>query len=105
MGNQARGPAALSITSSGGRKRHFVVAAARNLAAEIRGGDLTPFRYHHLGQLVDLGTSWRTVRSVVRSLNRHTDILATSWRSVAPEIHLHSADVSCEHSLHEHAGG
>jgi NADH:ubiquinone reductase (H+-translocating) len=31
--------------------------AARNLAAEIRGGDPTPFRYRHLGQLVDLGTT------------------------------------------------
>jgi NADH:ubiquinone reductase (H+-translocating) len=31
--------------------------AARNLAAEIRGGDLTPFRYRHLGQFVDLGTT------------------------------------------------
>jgi NADH dehydrogenase len=33
--------------------------AARNLAAQIRGGDppeLTPFRYRPLGQLVDLGT-------------------------------------------------
>jgi NADH:quinone reductase (non-electrogenic) len=29
--------------------------AACNLAAEIRGGNLTPFRYRHLGQLVDLG--------------------------------------------------
>jgi NADH dehydrogenase len=29
--------------------------AALNLAAEIRGGDPTPFRYRHLGQLVDLG--------------------------------------------------
>jgi NADH dehydrogenase len=29
--------------------------AARNLAAEIRGGDPTPFRYRHVGQLVDLG--------------------------------------------------
>ena len=26
--------------------------AACNFAAEIRGGDSTPFRYHHLGQLV-----------------------------------------------------
>jgi NADH dehydrogenase len=33
------------------------VAAARNLAAEIRGGEPTPFRYRHLGQLVDLGTT------------------------------------------------
>ncbi len=31
--------------------------AARNLAAEIRGGDPIPFRYRHLGQLVDLGTT------------------------------------------------
>jgi NADH:ubiquinone reductase (H+-translocating) len=31
--------------------------AARNLAAEIRGDDPTPFRYRHLGQLVDLGTT------------------------------------------------
>jgi NADH:ubiquinone reductase (H+-translocating) len=31
--------------------------AARNLAAEIRGEILTPFRYRHLGQLVDLGTT------------------------------------------------
>jgi NADH:ubiquinone reductase (H+-translocating) len=31
--------------------------AASNLAAEIRGGDPTPFRYRHLGQLVDLGTT------------------------------------------------
>jgi NADH dehydrogenase len=31
--------------------------AARNLAAEIRGGDPTPFHYRHLGQLVDLGTT------------------------------------------------
>ncbi len=31
--------------------------AARNVAAEIRGDDLTPFRYRHLGQLVDLGTT------------------------------------------------
>jgi NADH:quinone reductase (non-electrogenic) len=31
--------------------------AARNLTAEIRGGDPTPFRYRHLGQLVDLGTT------------------------------------------------
>jgi len=31
--------------------------AARNLAAEIRGGGPTPFRYRPLGQLVDLGTS------------------------------------------------
>jgi NADH:ubiquinone reductase (H+-translocating) len=30
--------------------------AARNLAAEIRGGGLIPFRYRPLGQLVDLGT-------------------------------------------------
>ena len=29
--------------------------AARNLTAEIRGGDPAPFRYRHLGQLVDLG--------------------------------------------------
>jgi NADH:ubiquinone reductase (H+-translocating) len=32
-------------------------AAARNLAAEIKGGDTAPFRYRHLGQLVDLGTT------------------------------------------------
>jgi NADH:ubiquinone reductase (H+-translocating) len=32
-------------------------AAARNLAAEIRGEAPTPFRYRHLGQLVDLGTT------------------------------------------------
>jgi NADH dehydrogenase len=32
-------------------------AAARNLAAEIRGADPNPFRYRHLGQLVDLGTT------------------------------------------------
>jgi NADH:ubiquinone reductase (H+-translocating) len=31
--------------------------AARNLTAEIRGGDPTPFRYRHLGQFVDLGTT------------------------------------------------
>lgn len=31
------------------------VTAARNLAAEIRGGDPSPFRYRHLGQFVDLG--------------------------------------------------
>lgn len=31
--------------------------AARNLVAEIRGVDLAPFRYRHLGQLVDLGTT------------------------------------------------
>jgi NADH dehydrogenase len=31
--------------------------AARNLAAEITGGDPTPFRYRHLGQFVDLGTT------------------------------------------------
>jgi NADH dehydrogenase len=31
--------------------------AARNLAAEIRGVDPTPFRYRHLGQFVDLGTT------------------------------------------------
>jgi NADH:ubiquinone reductase (H+-translocating) len=31
--------------------------AARNLAAEIRGGDPAPFRYRHLGQFVDLGTT------------------------------------------------
>ena len=31
--------------------------AARNLAAHIRGGEPTPFRYRHLGQLVDLGTA------------------------------------------------
>jgi NADH dehydrogenase len=31
--------------------------AARNLTSEIRGGDPTPFRYRHLGQLVDLGTT------------------------------------------------
>ena len=30
---------------------------ARNLAAEIRGGDPTPFRYRDLGQFVDLGTT------------------------------------------------
>jgi NADH dehydrogenase len=30
--------------------------AARNLAAETRGGGLTPFHYRPLGQLVDLGT-------------------------------------------------
>lgn len=30
--------------------------AARNVAAEIRGDSLTPFRYEQLGQLVDLGT-------------------------------------------------
>jgi NADH dehydrogenase len=29
--------------------------AARNLTAEIRGEDPTPFRYRHLGQFVDLG--------------------------------------------------
>jgi NADH dehydrogenase len=33
------------------------VTAARNLTAEIRGGASTPFRYRHLGQLVDLGTA------------------------------------------------
>lgn len=33
------------------------MTAARNLAAEIRGGDHTPFRYCHLGQLVDLGAT------------------------------------------------
>jgi NADH dehydrogenase len=32
-------------------------AAARNVAAQIRGGDPTPFLYRHLGQLVDLGTT------------------------------------------------
>ncbi len=32
-------------------------AAARNVAAQIRGGDPTPFRYRHLGQFVDLGTT------------------------------------------------
>ncbi|WP_273846657.1 NAD(P)/FAD-dependent oxidoreductase [Rubrobacter calidifluminis] len=31
--------------------------AALNLAAELKGGELTPFRYRHLGQLVDLGES------------------------------------------------
>jgi NADH dehydrogenase len=31
--------------------------AARNLVAQIRGGDPTPFRYRHLGQFVDLGTT------------------------------------------------
>ena len=31
--------------------------AARNLVAEIRGVELAPFRYRHLGQLVDLGTT------------------------------------------------
>lgn len=31
--------------------------AAGNVAAGIRGGTLTPFRYRHLGQLVDLGTT------------------------------------------------
>jgi NADH dehydrogenase len=31
--------------------------AARNVTAEIRGEDLTPFRYRHLGQFVDLGTT------------------------------------------------
>jgi NADH:quinone reductase (non-electrogenic) len=30
--------------------------AGRNLAAQIRGEDLKPFRYRPLGQLVDLGT-------------------------------------------------
>ena len=30
--------------------------AGRNLAAQIRGGDLEPFRYRSLGQLVDLGS-------------------------------------------------
>jgi NADH dehydrogenase len=31
--------------------------AARNLAAQIRGGDPTPFHYRQLGQFVDLGTT------------------------------------------------
>jgi NADH dehydrogenase len=31
--------------------------AALNLTAEIRGGEPTPFRYRHLGQFVDLGTT------------------------------------------------
>jgi hypothetical protein len=44
------------------------------------------------------------LRSVVRSLDRCAGILAASWRGVPPEIHLHRADVSCEHSLREHAG-
>jgi NADH:ubiquinone reductase (H+-translocating) len=48
--------------------------AGRNLAAEIQGSTLTPFRYRSLGQLVDLG-----------STSALTDILGVKFSGIVGE--------------------
>ncbi|HUZ88266.1 MAG TPA: NAD(P)/FAD-dependent oxidoreductase [Candidatus Acidoferrales bacterium] len=55
-------------------------AAAQNLVAELRGGDLRPFKFHYLGTLVDLGGRFAVSQFMGRRISGW--IAQAMWRAV-----------------------